>query len=63
MLCNTSLNWEWDIRNRNATKRAFTLIDLLIVISIIALLIAFLLSALGRAKAVALHGVCVLNIK
>ncbi len=40
---------------------AFTLVELLVVISIIALLIALLLPALARAKATAQQVVCASN--
>jgi len=48
---------------KHNAKHAFTLIELLIVISIIALLIGLLLPALSQARASARSGVCLSNLR
>ncbi|MFI4861633.1 MAG: type II secretion system protein [Phycisphaerales bacterium JB063] len=51
------------MRSPSSHRRAFTLVELLVVISIIALLIAILLPALGKAREAARQSQCQSNIK
>lgn len=48
---------------KNAVRRGFTLIELLVVIAIITLLLAIIMPALGKVKAVAKRTVCNTNIR
>lgn len=51
------------MRTRNESKTGFTLVELLVVISIIALLMGILMPALGRARETGRSAVCMSNIR
>ena len=48
---------------KSARQQAFTLIDLIVVVSIITLLVSILLPALGRAREQARRVLCANNVR